>query len=291
MQPEQCTVDPAIADDVAQYRAAREYVERGGAGARHQRRRGVLRLPGVAPRTGAATRWLRGAGESRAQPARAGDRPAGREPDGGAGPPRRGHGCRHGPREPRDGTGTVLDGVGRAVPRGDGPSGQLRRRSAPGRHATAIGPGRAEDRRAAAGPGRADRPSTAAAWRGTRSCAGSPGSGKTYSLGVLLEQVLAETRLRVVVLDPNSDYVGLGDLRPDADPPPARGTPTYRPRSRSGATRPDAAEVASTRCGCGSATCSRRPRRRCWGSTRCATATSTPCSWSCCADDRRTAPC
>ena len=47
---------------------------------------------------------------------------------------------------------------------------------------------------------------------------GQSGSGKTYSLGVLLEQVLAETRLRVVVLDPNSDYVGLGDLRPGADP-------------------------------------------------------------------------
>ena len=47
---------------------------------------------------------------------------------------------------------------------------------------------------------------------------GQSGSGKTYSLGVLLEQVLAETRLRVVVVDPNSDYVGLGDLRPGADP-------------------------------------------------------------------------
>jgi hypothetical protein len=42
---------------------------------------------------------------------------------------------------------------------------------------------------------------------------GQSGSGKTYSLGLLLERVLAETSLRVVILDPNSDYVGLGDLR------------------------------------------------------------------------------
>jgi DNA helicase HerA-like ATPase len=47
---------------------------------------------------------------------------------------------------------------------------------------------------------------------------GQSGSGKTYSLGVLLERVLAETSLRVVVLDPNSDYVRLGDVRADADP-------------------------------------------------------------------------
>lgn len=46
---------------------------------------------------------------------------------------------------------------------------------------------------------------------------GQSGSGKTYSLGLLLERILAGTRLRVVVLDPNSDYVGLGEHRPDAD--------------------------------------------------------------------------
>ena len=37
---------------------------------------------------------------------------------------------------------------------------------------------------------------------------GQSGSGKTYSLGVMLEQLLLETSLRVVVLDPNSDFVG-----------------------------------------------------------------------------------
>ena len=47
---------------------------------------------------------------------------------------------------------------------------------------------------------------------------GQSGSGKTYSLGLLLERVLAETTLRIVILDPNSDYVGLGRLRADVDP-------------------------------------------------------------------------
>lgn len=47
---------------------------------------------------------------------------------------------------------------------------------------------------------------------------GQSGAGKTYSLGLVLEQVLAETSLRVVVLDPNSDYVGLRRLREGVDP-------------------------------------------------------------------------
>jgi len=47
---------------------------------------------------------------------------------------------------------------------------------------------------------------------------GQSGSGKTYSLGLLLERVLAETSLRVVILDPNSDYVGLPRIRDGADP-------------------------------------------------------------------------
>jgi uncharacterized protein len=45
---------------------------------------------------------------------------------------------------------------------------------------------------------------------------GQSGSGKTYSLGVLLERLLIETSLRVVVLDPNSDYVRLAELRAGA---------------------------------------------------------------------------
>jgi uncharacterized protein len=46
---------------------------------------------------------------------------------------------------------------------------------------------------------------------------GQSGSGKTYSLGVLLERLLMETSVRVLVLDPNSDYVGLPEARTDAN--------------------------------------------------------------------------
>jgi hypothetical protein len=63
---------------------------------------------------------------------------------------------------------------------------------------------------------------------------GQSGSGKTYSLGVILERLLIETDLRLVVLDPNSDFVRLGQVRADADPAlaeryqePARGVAVY----------------------------------------------------------------
>jgi DNA helicase HerA-like ATPase len=46
---------------------------------------------------------------------------------------------------------------------------------------------------------------------------GQSGSGKTYALGVLLEWLLMATSLRVVVLDPNSDYVRLGEPREGGD--------------------------------------------------------------------------
>ncbi|NYD67232.1 ATP-binding protein [Agromyces atrinae] len=42
---------------------------------------------------------------------------------------------------------------------------------------------------------------------------GQSGSGKTYALGVVLEQLIAHTALPVVVFDPNSDFVRLGELR------------------------------------------------------------------------------
>ena len=45
---------------------------------------------------------------------------------------------------------------------------------------------------------------------------GQSGSGKTYALGVILEQLLVGTELRMVVLDPNADFVRLGEIRPDA---------------------------------------------------------------------------
>lgn len=39
---------------------------------------------------------------------------------------------------------------------------------------------------------------------------GQSGSGKTFSLGVVLERLLLDTDLQVVIIDPNSDYVNLG---------------------------------------------------------------------------------
>ncbi len=56
---------------------------------------------------------------------------------------------------------------------------------------------------------------------------GQSGSGKTYALGVLLEQLLVQTRLPLVILDPNSDFVRLGELRADA---PATVAETLRER-------------------------------------------------------------
>ncbi len=47
---------------------------------------------------------------------------------------------------------------------------------------------------------------------------GQSGSGKTYSLGVVLERLLMATTLRIVILDPNSDFVRLGTVSAGADP-------------------------------------------------------------------------
>jgi DNA helicase HerA-like ATPase len=46
---------------------------------------------------------------------------------------------------------------------------------------------------------------------------GQSGSGKTYSLGVVLERLLVVTELRIVILDPNSDFVRLTTVREGAD--------------------------------------------------------------------------
>jgi DNA helicase HerA-like ATPase len=46
---------------------------------------------------------------------------------------------------------------------------------------------------------------------------GQSGSGKSYSLGVVLEHLLLETGLRIVILDPNSDFVRLGEVREGVD--------------------------------------------------------------------------
>ncbi|MFF0541264.1 ATP-binding protein [Nocardia thailandica] len=45
---------------------------------------------------------------------------------------------------------------------------------------------------------------------------GQSGSGKTYALGVVLEELIAHTELPVVIFDPNADFVRLGELNPDA---------------------------------------------------------------------------
>ncbi len=42
---------------------------------------------------------------------------------------------------------------------------------------------------------------------------GQSGSGKTYSLGVILERLLLETDLRLIILDPNTDFTHLGELK------------------------------------------------------------------------------
>lgn len=47
---------------------------------------------------------------------------------------------------------------------------------------------------------------------------GQSGSGKTYALGVVLEQILLRTRLPMVIFDPNSDFVRLGETLPHVDP-------------------------------------------------------------------------
>jgi len=47
---------------------------------------------------------------------------------------------------------------------------------------------------------------------------GQSGSGKTYSLGLLLERLMLETELRIVVLDPNSDFARMTETRPGAEP-------------------------------------------------------------------------
>lgn len=48
---------------------------------------------------------------------------------------------------------------------------------------------------------------------------GQSGSGKTYALGVVLEQLLISTALPIVVFDPNADFVKIAEVRqsdPDA---------------------------------------------------------------------------
>ncbi|WP_348787010.1 ATP-binding protein [Leifsonia sp. NPDC080035] len=47
---------------------------------------------------------------------------------------------------------------------------------------------------------------------------GQSGSGKTYALGVVLEQLLLETTLPVAVIDPNADFARLHRVRDEVEP-------------------------------------------------------------------------
>ena len=46
---------------------------------------------------------------------------------------------------------------------------------------------------------------------------GQSGSGKTYTLGILLERLLLDTDITIVVADPNSDFVNIATMRPAAE--------------------------------------------------------------------------
>lgn len=68
---------------------------------------------------------------------------------------------------------------------------------------------------------------------------GQSGSGKTYALGVLLEEVLLHTELPMIIFDPNGDFVRLSDIREDAPSERAeqlrqREIQVLRPRSQPG---------------------------------------------------------
>ncbi|GGL81184.1 ATP-binding protein [Glutamicibacter protophormiae] len=52
---------------------------------------------------------------------------------------------------------------------------------------------------------------------------GQSGSGKTYALGVVLEQLILHTQLPMLIMDPNADFAKLGSTRPEADPDEAQG--------------------------------------------------------------------
>ena len=114
---------------------------------------------------------------------------------------------------------------------------------------------------------------TPAASTGTFFC-GQSGSGKTYALGTVLERLL-ETSLRIVVLDPNSDFVRLGQPRADVAPDVAdryRAAATGLAIRRSG----DDSERLHVRF----VDCDAAEQAAVLGSTRFATVTSTALWWN-----------
>ena len=101
---------------------------------------------------------------------------------------------------------------------------------------------------------------------------GQSGSGKSYALSVMLEQLLLETDLRIVVLDPNSDFARLPETRDGADPVPQPAGPNA-PSTWRCAAQGAPAPAGST---CGSSTLAPAAAPRWPSSTRCATVTNTP---------------
>ncbi len=65
----------------------------------------------------------------------------------------------------------------------------------------------------AAGDGRVPAQLLAAGFDRHTFLCGQSGSGKTFALGTILERLLLDTELRMVIVDPNSDFVRLGELR------------------------------------------------------------------------------
>ncbi|HEY5846944.1 MAG TPA: ATP-binding protein [Microlunatus sp.] len=68
---------------------------------------------------------------------------------------------------------------------------------------------------------------------------GQSGSGKTYALGVLLEELLVHTDLPMIIFDPNADFVRLSEVRDGVSPELAeplrrRALRILRPRSEAG---------------------------------------------------------
>lgn len=51
---------------------------------------------------------------------------------------------------------------------------------------------------------------------------GQSGSGKTYALGVVLEQLILHTEIPLLILDPNADFTRLANTQPDASPATAQ---------------------------------------------------------------------
>lgn len=71
---------------------------------------------------------------------------------------------------------------------------------------------------------------------------GQSGSGKTYALGVVLEQLLLHTELPMLIFDPNADFTHLDQTRPEAGSEATRGIADAGIRVLD-STRPDGPQV------------------------------------------------